>query len=189
MPPCSSDPASSTARPGRSSCPRRAAGRAWRSGRSAHRKTRATGRRPVRRSPAFRTRARAASPGAGGRWRQSCRRTSPQACAACRGTIARHSGRACPGRRGTMLRWRSSAGVGAGTSGVRRRRAPVGKRARVFAVAGEQFVAAFAGQHDLDVFARQRARRNRAERSMGARSARLRARSAGAARRRNPDRR
>ena len=34
--------------------------------------------------------------------------------------------------------------------------APVDERARILAVAGEQLVAAFAGEHDLDVLARQR---------------------------------
>ena len=107
-------------------------------------------------SPARRTRGdEQRAPAAAGRSPRSCRRTSPRASAASPGTSAARSGRDAPAAAGTTRvgdpraeRRRHGAVRGAG--------APVGEGARILAVAGEQLVAAFAGQHDLDVLARQR---------------------------------
>ena len=87
---------------------------------------------------------------------RSCRRTSPPACAPWRGTSAARSARRVRAARHDALGDPAAARLPAARA---RRRAPARQfksDARVLAVAGEQLVAAFAGEHDLDVLARER---------------------------------
>ena len=189
-PPCSSGPASSAARRGRSSGRRRArdstavlfpfgrvelgSRRLRRRGAAAIDEPRVAAGRPARR------------PIAG----EVVEEHRSRACAATPGTTGWRSARCAPGSRGTTtcraheLRTRSGA-----SARTLHRPRQFSEGAWVLAVAGEQLVAAFTGQHHLHVLAERAPRRSRAARSTGGRSARPRARPAAAARRRNPLRR
>ena len=154
--PCSSGPASSAARPGRSSCPRRAAVRATAvaPARSSHCRERAVG---ARRACTQGRRRSASSPRCtrSGTAAKLSKNVASGVVLHRRGTSGARSarrGRAAPASRASATHCAHAAPAPPSPT---RRRTPVQEGARVLAVAGEELVAAFAGEDDGDVLARE----------------------------------